>query len=121
MVSSLQPSKQEFLNSVNRIALEMTQAQTQLSTGLKVNQVSDSPDVISPLLQAQANLSSAQQISSNLGVVATEVNTGEQALQSATSLFDQVQSLSAAGTSSTASAATRTTVAQQLQSIEQQM
>jgi flagellar hook-associated protein 3 FlgL len=121
MVSSLQPSKQEFLNSVNRIALEMTQAQTQLSTGLKVNVVSDSPDVISPLLQAQANLSTAQQITSNLGVVSTEVNTGEQSIATAVSLYDQVQTLSAEGATSTQTASGRADIAQQLQSIEQQM
>src|ERR1700689_5984935 len=97
MVSSLLPSTQEFLNSINRISNEMSQAQTQLSTGLKVNVVSDAPDVISPLLQAQANLSSAQQITTNLGQVSTEVNTGEQAMQSAVSLYDQGETLSAEG------------------------
>jgi flagellar hook-associated protein 3 FlgL len=121
MVSMLLPSTQEFLNSVNRIGNEMAEAQTQLSTGLKVNVVSDAPDVISPLLQAQAHLSTAQQITSNLGQVSTEVNTGEQALESATSLYDQVQTLSAEGTTSTQTASGRTAIAQQLQSIEQQM
>ena len=121
MMSSLLPSTQEFLNNVNRIGLEMTEAQTQLSTGLKVNVVSDAPDVISPLLQAQASLSSAQQITSNLGEVSTEVNTGEQAMESATSLMDQVQTLSAEGATSTQTASGRTGIAQQLQSIEQQM
>jgi len=121
MVSSLLPTTQEFLNSVNRIGSEMTQAQTQLSTGLKVNVVSDAPDVISPLLQAQASLSTAQQITTNLGLVSTEVNTGEQALESATSLYDQVQTLSAEGATTTQTAAGRATIAQQLQSIEQQM
>jgi flagellar hook-associated protein 3 FlgL len=121
MVSSLQPTTQEFLNNVNRIAAEMTVAQTQLSTGLKVNVVSDAPDVISPLLQAQANLSSAQQITSNLGEVSTEVNTGEQAMESSVSLYDQVQSLSAEGATGTQSASGRADIAQQLQSIEQQM
>jgi flagellar hook-associated protein 3 FlgL len=121
MVSSLQPSTQEFLNNVNLIGDEMTEAQAQLSTGLKVNVVSDAPDVISPLLQAQANLSSAQQITTNLGQVSTEVNTGEQALESATSLYDQVQTLSAEGATSTQTASGRIGIAQQLQSIEQQM
>jgi flagellar hook-associated protein 3 FlgL len=121
MVSSLRPTAQEFLNSINRISNQMTQAQTQLSTGLKVNVVSDEPDIISPLLQAQANLSTAQQVSSNLGQVSTEVNTGEQALESATSLYDQVQSLSAQGATSTQTASGRATIAQQLQTIEQQM
>ena len=121
MVSSLLPSTQEFLNSVNNIGNVMAEAQTQLSTGLKVNVVSDAPDVISPLLQAQASLSTAQQVTTNLGLVSTEVNTGEQALESATSLYDQVQTLSAEGASSTQTASGRVTIAQQLQSIEQQM
>jgi flagellar hook-associated protein 3 FlgL len=121
MVSSLNPQSQAFLNDINQISAEMTQAQTQLSTGLKVNVVSDNPDVISTLLQARANLNSAQQIGTNLGQVTTEVNTGEQALESATSLYDQVQTLSAEGTTSTQTASGRATIAQQLQSIEQQM
>jgi flagellar hook-associated protein 3 FlgL len=121
MVSSLLPSTQAFLNNINRISDQMTQAQTQLSTGLRVNVVSDAPDVISPLLQAQSNLSTAQQITSNLGQVSTEVNTGEQSLSTATSLFDQVQSLSAEGATGTQTASGRATIASQLQSIEQQM
>jgi flagellar hook-associated protein 3 FlgL len=121
MVTGLNPQSQAFLNNINRIAAQMTEAQTQISTGFKVNVVSDNPDVISTLLQAQANLNGAQQISTNLGQVATEVNTGEQALESATSLYDQVQTLSAEGTTSTQTASGRATIAQQLQSIEQQM
>jgi flagellar hook-associated protein 3 FlgL len=121
MVSNLKPLTQQFLNNVNRIADNMSQAQTQLSTGLKVNVVSDSPDVISTLLEARANLNTAQQVSSNLGLVTTEVNTGEQAVSSAVSLYDQVQTLSAEGASSIQTPAGRISIAQQLQAIEQQM
>lgn len=121
MVSNLQPLTQEFLNNVNSIGAEMSEAQTQLSTGLKVNVVSDSPDVIAPLLQAQADLSSAQQITTNLNQVSTEVNTGEQAMESAVSLFDQVQTLSAEGNSGTQTPSGEADIAQQLQSLEQQM
>jgi flagellar hook-associated protein 3 FlgL len=121
MVSSLLPTAQAFLNSINRISNEMSEAQLQISSGFKVNVVSDAPDVISPLLQAQASLSTAQQITSNLGQVTTEVNTGEQSLESATSLYDQVQSLSAEGATGTQTASGRADIAQQLQSIEQQM
>ncbi len=121
MVSDLKPLTQQFLNNVNRIADNMAVAQTQLSTGLKVNVVSDSPDVISTLLQARANLNSAQQISSNLGQVTTEVNTAEQSVSTAVSLYDKVQSLSAEGASSTQTPSGRAAIAQQLQAIEQQM
>jgi flagellar hook-associated protein 3 FlgL len=121
MVTNLNPRSQTFLDNINRISAQMTEAQTQLSTGLKVNVVSDNPDVISTLLQARANLNTAQQVGTNLGQVTTEVNTGEQALQDATTLYDQVQTLSAQGTTSTQTASGRATIAQQLQSIEQQM
>src|ERR1700680_3602420 len=105
MISSLRPASQEFLNNMNRISDEMTQAQTKLSTGLRVNVVSDSPDVISTLLQARANLNTAQQVTTNLGQVSTEVNTAEQAVSTATTMYDQVQTLSAEGASSTQTAA----------------
>ena len=121
MISNLQPLTQEFLNNVNQIGVQMSEAQTQLSTGLKVNVVSDAPDVISTLLQARASLNATQQVTSNLGVVSTEVNTGEQSIASAVSLYDQVQSLSAEGATSTQTASGRVTIAQQLQSIERQM
>ena len=121
MVSTLKPLTQEFLNNVNRIADKMARAQSQLTTGLRVNVVSDSPDVVSTLLQARANLNGAQQVSTNLGIVNTEVNTAEQAVSSAVSLYDQVQTLSAEGASSTQTAQGRRVIAQQLQAIEQQM
>lgn len=121
MVSNLSPSYQQFLNNINRISDQMSQAQTQLSTGLKVNVVSDAPDVVSTLLQARSNLNGAQQISTNLGIVSTEVNTGEQSLQSAVSLMDQVQTLSAEGATGTQTASGRVVIAQQLQAVEQQM
>jgi flagellar hook-associated protein 3 FlgL len=120
MVSSLDPSNQQFLNDLNQISTRMQTAQRQLSTGLRVTQVSDAPDVISTLLQTRASLSSAQQTQSNLGRVKTEVDAGEQALQSAVTLFDQVQTLGAQGATDTSTAATRTTLAQQLGSILQQ-
>src|SRR5436189_43886 len=106
MISSLNPTTQQFLNTLNRISDQMQQAQRQVASGLRVAQVSDSPDVISTLLAARASLSSTQQISSNLGLVKTEVDAGEQALQSAVTLFDQIQTLGAQGDTSTATAAT---------------
>ncbi len=120
MVSNLKPATQQFLTNVNRIADKMATAQLQLATGLKVNTVSDSPDVISTILQARATLGTVQQTTSNLNLVSTEVNTGENALETATTLFDQVQTLSASGASSTQTPAGRAVVAQQLQALEQQ-
>jgi flagellar hook-associated protein 3 FlgL len=65
-------------------------------------------------------LASSQQISTNLGNIKTEVDTSEQALQSAVQLFDQVQTIGAQGATGTQTAQTRATLAVQLQSMEQQ-
>jgi flagellar hook-associated protein 3 FlgL len=120
MISSLNPNTQQFLNNLNQISDQMNQAQTQVTTGLRVTQVSDAPDVISTLLAARASLSSTQEISSNLGQFGTEVDAGEQALQSAVTLFDQVQTFGAEGNTSTSTAAANSDLAQQVGSILQE-
>jgi len=117
MLSSLNPAYQQFLTNLNRISDRMAQAQQQVSTGLKIAQVSDAPDSIALLLQADANLSSTKQTLSNLGRVKTEVDTAEQTLESAVSQFDTVQTLGAQGNTDTQTAAGRASIAQQLDSI----
>jgi hypothetical protein len=47
MISNLNPNTQEFLDGLRLINQRMQRAQTQLSTGLRVTQVSDAPDQIS--------------------------------------------------------------------------
>jgi flagellar hook-associated protein 3 FlgL len=121
MLSSLDPSAQQFLNGLNQISERMTRAQQQVTTGLKIQQVSDAPDQISTLLQARANLDSTQQVLSNLGRVKTEVDAGEQSLESAVQLFDKVRTLGTQGDTSIQTAAGRNDIAQQLDSILQQI
>jgi flagellar hook-associated protein 3 FlgL len=121
MISSLDPSRQQFLNNLSLIDQQMQQAQTELSTGLRVNQASDAPDEVSAILEARASLSAAQQINTDLGQTTTEVNTGEQSLESAVTLFDQVQTLGAEGDTATATAASQANMGQQVNSILQQM
>jgi flagellar hook-associated protein 3 FlgL len=121
MISILDPSTQQFLNNLNRIGDAMTTAQQQMSSGLKVSSVSDAPDQISTLLQARGGLSSTQQILLNLGREKSEVDAGEQSLQSAVQLFEQAQTLGAEGATFTVTADQRATMAQQVGAIMQQM
>ena len=121
MISPLSASSQAFLVGLNQIEQREQQAQTELTTGLKINVVSDAPDQISPLLQTRSDLSQAQQITSNLGIVTTEVNSAETALQSAVSLVDKAQSLGTEGASDLASANTQQNVAAQLGTTLQQL
>ena len=115
------PFAQQFLNNLGQINQQMQQAETQLSTGLSVNQASDAPDEISPILQARSDLSTTTQINTDLGQTSTEVNSGEQAMESAVQLFDQIQTLGAEGDTSTATASSNSDLAQQVNSVLQQM
>ena len=121
MISSLSASAQSFIVGLDQIQAREQQAQQELTTGLKVNVVSDAPDQISGLLQTRADLAQTQQIDANLGRVTTEVNTGETALQSAVSLVENAQSLGTQGASDLASSDTQQNVANQLGSILQQL
>src|SRR5207244_678540 len=121
MLSSLDPTAQQFLNDLNRISERMNKAQQRVSTGVKISQVSDAPNSIALLLGARVSLNSTLQTLSNLGRVKTEVDAGEQALEGAAGIFDKVQTLGAQGSTDTQTAAGRADVAQQLDSLLQQL
>ena len=121
MISPLSAASQSFLVGLDQIEHREQQAQAELTTGLKINVVSDAPDQISELLQTRSNLAQAQQINSNLGLVTTEVNTAQTALQSAVSLVESAQSLGTQGASDLASSDTAQNVADQLGTVLQQL
>ena len=56
MISTLNSGYQQFLNNLNRIQQQTQAAELQVSSGLKLTQVSDAPDQVSTLLQTRANL-----------------------------------------------------------------
>jgi flagellar hook-associated protein 3 FlgL len=121
MISTLDASGQQFLSNLNRISQRMEKAQQRVSTGLKISSVSDEPNSIALLLEGRANLVSTSQTLANLGRYKTEVDAGEQALENAVSLFDKVQTLGAQGASDLQTAAGRRDVAQQLDSLLEQL
>ena len=55
MLSSLDPSAQQFLNELNRIGDRMGRAQRQVTTGRRVAQLSDAPEAVPLILAARAN------------------------------------------------------------------
>jgi flagellar hook-associated protein 3 FlgL len=121
MIPSLNAFDQQFLNNLNRVGDRMNKAQSQISTGVRMANVSDDPDQVSTLLSARAALSAATQVQSNLGRVTAEVNAGEQALQSAVQLFERARTLGAQGATGTQTADTRSTIAGEIGSIMEQL
>jgi hypothetical protein len=108
MISILNAHNQEFVTDLQRVTDQLNSDVLAVSSGVQMRQVSDNPDQVSALLQARATLAASQQISTNLASVKNEVDTGEQALEGAVQLFDQVQTAGAEGDTGTQSASTRT-------------
>ena len=114
MIEFFNPVNQMFLSGMASIQARQQRAQQQLTTGLKINSVSDAPDQIANLMQVRSTLAQTQQMSSNLGRVKTETDTGESALQNAVRLLDNVSTLAVEGQPNTQTAATRSQIAGQV-------
>ena len=121
MLTSLTPANQQFVRDIDRLSEQMRTAQQQISTGKRIHTIADDPDQISTLLQARADLEGSRVTSANLGRVQSEVDAGEQAIQSGVKLFERVRTLGAAGTSDTSSAETRAALAQEVAAIYEEL
>jgi flagellar hook-associated protein 3 FlgL len=121
MISPLNPAAQNFLVGLDQIQKRLQTAQSELTTGLQINTVSDSPSQIADIWQLNSQLDQAQQTGTNLGLAQTEVNTAESTLESAVTLVEQAQTYGAEGASGTSSATTQQDLANNLQAILQQL
>jgi flagellar hook-associated protein 3 FlgL len=121
MINSVDPQNALFLNGISRIEATIAQANSQVSSGLSINQASDSPDQIGTLLQLRANQLHNSQIQSNLTLAQTNAQAADNALSSSVLLMDTATSLATEGATATSSATTRASLAQQVQTLLQQM
>jgi flagellar hook-associated protein 3 FlgL len=121
MISSLDPASQSFLAGLDQIQQRLQTSQTELTTGLQINNVSDDPSEISDIWQLNSELDQTHQTDTNLGQVQTEVNTAESSLESAVTLVEQAETYGAQGATDTSTATTRQDLANNLGAILQQL
>jgi len=121
MISNLSPTDQSFLTGLAQIQQSLQTAETQVTTGLKINNVSDDPSEIADIWQTQAELGQTQQINTNMTQVSTEVNTAESSLESAVTLVERAETLGTEGATATADATSREDLAGELGSILQEL
>lgn len=121
MITNLDPQSASFVLNVNRIENSIAQASNQVSSGLQITQPSDAPDQIGTLLQLRANQLHNTQIQSNLSVAEADAQAADNALSSSIELMDKATSLATEGATATSTATTNASLAQQVQSILQQM
>jgi flagellar hook-associated protein 3 FlgL len=121
MITFYNEQTQAFLDGMNRIQQRETQAQLELTSGLRINTVSDAPDQISDILSVHSAIARNSQIGQNLASVKTETDTAESAVSSAVSLVERAQSLGTQGASDMVSADTRQQLGQELGSVLTQL
>ena len=121
MTTNLDPESALFLADVNRIQQAISNASAQVSSGLKINVASDAPDQIDSLLQLRADEASNTQAQSNLTLAQTDAQSADSALGSSILLMDRAVTLATEGASATSTATTNADLAQEVQSLQEQM
>jgi len=125
MINTLDPASQRFLSGLGLIQQRADRAQRELTSGFRINTVSDDPGQVVDLLQSLAGLDRTRQIGANLGRVKTETDAAEAALQNAVKLVDRAQTLGVQGQNGFAStqdaAQTRQNLAGELGAVLQQL
>lgn len=121
MINFLDAKNSAFLEDLNRIQSRADRAQRELSTGLRMNSISDDPDQIGVLLQARAELAATQQTKANLGRAKTEVDAAEIALQNGVKAMERVRVLGSQALTGTATAESRVLIAGEVESLLRQV
>jgi len=110
-----------FVAGLNQIENRIAVTNQQITSGIDVNQPSDDPGAIEPILQTQADIARITQVQTNLTEVKTNASTADSALQTANSVINQLLSIGAQGATTTATQDTRTALGQEVEQLEQQL
>jgi flagellar hook-associated protein 3 FlgL len=121
MISGINPEGQNFLNALNLVQTQLNTAQAQIASGLSVNQPSDAPDELSPILQLHAQISQNQTLQTNLNSSLTTINAAESALSNSVTLLQNASSIATQATGLSETADTRNMLAQNVAGLMQQM
>ena len=121
MVLNVSGTTQQYLNSLDYIQRQMSQAQTEVSSGLRVQQASDDPAAIAAIFSDKTAIAMNQQTQSNLSGAQSELNAADSALQTAISTIQSAMSIAAQAATFTTNAPDLSTIAQGVAGLQQQL
>jgi len=121
MLKGIGADNYTFVTNLNNIENQINVTTQQISSGIDVNQASDNPAAVGPILSLQSAIDRVTQVQTNLSTANAVANTADSALQTANSIVNQLTTIAAQGATSTTSATTRTSLAQQVEELEQQL
>jgi len=121
MIAGLEANDASFLADLSNLENRISRVNKQITSGARINEASDDPSAIAPIISYQSQMDHINQVQTNLSLAQTESQTADGALQTASSLMDQLVSLATQGASSTTDASDRAILGQKVQQIEEQL
>jgi flagellar hook-associated protein 3 FlgL len=121
MINTLSSSTDRFLADISNLSNRLIKAQRQVSSGLRMQTVSDDADQVPALLELKAHIAHNNQLKYNLGRAQTEVNAAEGAISTATSLMDRARQIAAQSATNFTSDGTRQQLVSQIGDIITEM
>jgi len=120
-ISNLSPAAQAFVTGANRIEQEITTANQQITSGLKISTPADDPARIDDLLQLRADQGLDTQIGSNLAVANSVASAADSAIGGAIQVVDSALQIATQASNSLTTANTNSSLAQQVQGLLSQI
>jgi flagellar hook-associated protein 3 FlgL len=121
MLKGIGANNDAFVANLNQIENQINLTTQQISSGVDVTQASDNPSAVEPILSVQAEIDRVTQVQTNLNTANAVASTADSALENANSVMNQLVTIAAQGANSTATAATRTSLAGNVQQLERQL
>ena len=121
MITNLTPSAEAFLSNMARVQRSVEEASRQVSSGKRVNVASDAPEEVDTILQLRADQTRNTQIQSNLALAKTDADAADSALAGAAKLMDRARTRGAQAANFTLDATGRKSIADEIESIQEQM
>jgi len=110
-----------ILNGLQVNSQQEDQALQQISSGQKLNSLSDNPAAAADLVTLRMQASSDTQYLQNISSLTGSLNVADSALSSVVEALTSAQSVGVEGTGSTLNASNRQALAQQIQGVQQQV
>ena len=121
MINGLNPSNQQFVDSVNNLETRLQNVEVQASSGLRVNQASDAPQEVGDIFQTRSTLSQLTQTQQNLTTVQAQVNAADSSLQTSIQVLQQATTIATQAASSTTTPTQQLQMATQVQALLSQL
>ena len=121
MFSGIRAQDGIFLSNLGDIENRISKTNQQVTSGIRVATAADDPSAVMPILQYQSQIDRLTQVNTNLQQANTEATAADAALQSATTIMDQLVSIASRGITGQATANDRADLGLQVQQLQNQL